>query len=80
MCSRLVNITCKIYSNVEEGFKNEAGKATKCKFSYIPITLPIIPDKKLTLVVIRGFGKLPMMLITNINPTDKRLSLAILKH
>ena len=47
--------------------------------SYIPITLPAIPDKKLTLVVIRGFGKIPMMFITNLNPTDKKLSLTILK-
>lgn len=53
--------------------------ALKCKFSYVPIPLPIIPDKNLTLVIIRGFGKLPMMLITNINPTNKRLSLTILK-
>lgn len=59
--------------------KNKAGKAKKCKFSYIPITLPAMPDKKLTLVVVRGFGKIPMMLITNLNPTDKRLSLTILK-
>ena len=59
--------------------KNKAGKAKKCKFSYIPIILPAIPDKKLTLVVIREFGKIPMMLITNLNPTDKKLSLTILK-
>ncbi|MCB5560699.1 transposase, partial [Anaerosalibacter bizertensis] len=59
--------------------KNKAGKAKKCKFSHIPIALPAMPDKKLTLVIIRGFGKIPMMLITNLNPTDKRLSIAILK-
>lgn len=38
-----------------------------------------MPDKKLTLVVVSRFGKIPMMLITNLNPTDKRLSLTILK-
>ncbi len=59
--------------------KNKAGKAKKCKFSYIPITLPDIPDKKLTLVLIMGFGKIPMLLITNLNPKDKMLSLTILK-
>ncbi|WP_200810736.1 transposase [Garciella nitratireducens] len=59
--------------------KNKAGKARKCKFSYIPISLPAIPDEKLTLIIIRGLGKVAMMLITNLNPTDKRLSLAILK-
>lgn len=59
--------------------KDKVGKKRKLKFSYINITLPSIPNKKLILVVIRGFGKIPMMLITNINPTDKRLSLAIIK-
>lgn len=59
--------------------KNEAGKSKKCKFSYIPITLPAIPNKELTLVVVRGFGKIPMMLITNINPTDKALASTIVR-
>lgn len=59
--------------------KNEAGKSKKCKFSYIPITLPAMPNKKLTLVVVRGFGKIPMMIITNINPTDKALASTIIK-
>lgn len=59
--------------------KNKAGKAKKCKFSFIPISLPVIPDKKLTLVVVRGFSKKPMMLISNVMPNDKRLTLAIVK-
>ena len=58
---------------------NKAGRAKKCKFSFIQITLPDIPDKPLTLVVIRGFGKIPMMLISNIKPNDKKLTLAIIK-
>lgn len=59
--------------------KNKAGRVKKCKFSYVTIALPSIPDKKLTLVVVRGFGKIPMLLISNIQPKDKRLTLTIMK-
>lgn len=75
----ILNLANKYKGKYVTIVKSKAGKAKKCKFSYIPISLPDIPDEKLTLVVIRGFGKIPMMLITNLNPTDKRLSLAILK-
>jgi hypothetical protein len=59
--------------------KNKAGKIRKCKFSFVPITLPDLPDKLLTLVIVKGFGKQPMMLISNIKPDDKRLTLTIIK-
>ena len=75
----IFNLAIKYKGKYVTMVKNKAGKVKKCKFSYIPISLPAIPDEKLTLVVIRGFGKIPMMLITSLNPTDKRLSLAILK-
>lgn len=58
---------------------NKAGKAKKCKFSFIQISLPDLPNEPLTLVVIRGFSKTPMMLISNIKPNDKKLTLAIIK-
>jgi len=59
--------------------KNKKGKVTKCKFSYAPIALPSIADKKLTLVIVRGFGETPMMLISDIEPEDKRLTETIIK-
>jgi len=58
---------------------NKAGKSKKCKFSFIQITLPDVPNKPLTLVVVRGFGKIPMMIISSILPTDKRLTLSIIQ-
>ena len=60
-------------------FKDRAGKKIQCKISYIPITLPIAPKKELTLVVVHGFGETPMMLISNLKSTDKRLSVVIAK-
>lgn len=60
-------------------FKDKKGNAKKVKFSYAKIKLPIIPDKELTLVIVRGLGKLPMMLITNLKPKSKKLTEVILR-
>ena len=60
-------------------FKDKHGKGKKVKFSYAKIKLPIIPDKELTLVIVRGLGKLPMMLISNLNPKSKKLTEVILR-
>lgn len=60
-------------------YKDKNGKKHKLKFSYIPIKLPALADKKLTLVVIRGYGKIPMMLISSLQPESKALSKAILE-
>ena len=60
-------------------FEDKTGKKIQCKISYIPIILPLAPKKELTLVVVHGFGKTPMMLISNLKSTDKRLSVIITK-
>src|SRR5690554_70459 len=58
---------------------NKHGNNKKLKFSYASVKLPALPNKKLTLIIIRGHGRKPMLLITNLKPKAKRLSLAILK-
>lgn len=60
-------------------FKDKSGKEIQCKISYIPITLPLAPKKELTLIVVHGFGKIPMMLISSLKSTDKRLPVIIAK-
>lgn len=60
-------------------FNGREGRIINCKISYVPISLPIAPKRELTLVVVHGFGKLPMMLITNLKSADKRLSVIITK-
>ena len=55
------------------------GKKVKAKISYIPIELPAFPNEKLTLVVVFGFGKSPMMLITNMTSSEKNISKTITK-
>jgi len=60
-------------------YTDKHGRKRKVKFSYAPIKLPALKNKDLTLVIIHGRGKEPMMLITNIKPKAKKLTLAILK-
>ena len=60
-------------------FKDKYGKHKKVNFSFTKIKLPIIPDKELTLVVVRGIGKLPMMLISNLRAKSKKLTEVILR-
>ena len=60
-------------------FTKKNGFNTTCKISIIPIKLPCRPNDNLNLVVCYGFGKEPMMLITNLKSDDKRLSVAVVK-
>ena len=60
-------------------FKSKDGKKVKCKISIVPVELPNYPGKKLNLVICRGFGKEPLMLLTNLDSGDKRLCVTITK-
>jgi hypothetical protein len=53
-------------------FRDKQGKKMECKISYIPVKLCEFPDKDLVLVVVYGFGKEPMLLITNLGVTEKK--------
>lgn len=46
--------------------KEKAGeeRAYRIEFGYMPVRLPEWPDKQLWLVVVKGFGKEPMLLLT----------------
>ena len=61
-------------------FKGKDKKTIQCKMSCIPVKACFAPDKDLTLIAVYGFGKIPMMLITNINnPDEKQLANIITK-
>jgi hypothetical protein len=45
----------------------------------VPIRLPKYPDVPLNLVICNGFGKEPLMLITNLESDDERLCVTITK-
>lgn len=60
-------------------FTDKNGKRLECKISLIPVSLPKYPSRFLHLVVVYGFGKEPMLLMTNLKSDDPRLATAITK-
>ena len=60
-------------------FESKDGKKVNCKISIVPLELPDYPGKKLNLVICHGFGKEPLMLLTNLESDDKRLCVTITK-
>lgn len=60
-------------------FRKKNGLSADCKVSIIPIKLVCRPNDELNLVVCYGFGKEPMLLITNLKRDDKRIGVAVVK-
>jgi hypothetical protein len=60
-------------------FETKDGKKAICKISIIPVSLPKYPDKNLNLVVCRGLGKEPLLLLTSLDSDDSRLCVTITK-
>jgi hypothetical protein len=60
-------------------FKDKKGKPIFCKTTIIPVSLPKYPNVSLNLVVVYGFGKEPMLLLTNLRSDDTRLANTITK-
>ncbi len=56
----------KYKGNYCMGFTDKHGKKIQCKISYIPVKLCAFPQKDLVLVAVYGFGKNPMLLVTNL--------------
>lgn len=75
----ILELAKKFKGKYKLDFKNKSGFKAHCKISIIPIELPCKPNVKLNLVVCYGFGKTPMMLITNLKSEDRRLPVAIVK-
>ena len=60
-------------------FEAKNGKKANCKISIVPVSLPKYRDKTLNLVICRGLGKEPLMLLTNLDNDDPILCLTITK-
>lgn len=60
-------------------YKDKSGRKSSVKISIIPIRLCEFRNTELNLVMVYGFGKIPMMLITNLKSNDKRICTAICK-
>ena len=60
-------------------FKRKNKKQAECKISIAPIRLCCRPQEDLNLVICRGIGQEPMLLITNLKSDDDRLAVTVTK-
>ena len=60
-------------------FKKKNGKQAECKISIVPIKLYCRSKEELNLVICRGIGQNPMLLITNLKSDDDRLAVTVTK-
>jgi len=60
-------------------FKKKNGKQADCKISIVPIRMCFRPEKDLNLVICRGLGQKPLLLITNLKNDDPRIATTITK-
>lgn len=60
-------------------FQKKNGKKANCKISIVPVSLPDYPDVVLNLVICNGLGKEPLLLLTNLDSSDKRLCVTVTK-
>jgi len=75
----ILELANKFKGKYRLNFNKQNGIKVECKISIVPVKLPCEPEKELNLVVVYGFGEIPMMLLSNLNSDDKRLSVAIAK-
>ena len=69
----------KVQSTHNLKFESKDGDVVQCQISITPIKLPNYPKDELNLVVCRGFGQKPIMLITNLKADDEQLCVTITK-
>ena len=60
-------------------FKRKNRKPADCKISIVPIRMCFCPDVDLNLVICRGIGQEPMLLVTNLRSDDDRISITVTK-
>ncbi len=75
----IMKLAEKFKGKYKLSFEDKNGKMIQCKISMIPITLPRFPNTQFNLVVVYGFGKEPMILLSNVMSDDRRLPVAIVK-
>lgn len=68
----IIDAANKYKGNYRMDFIDKQGKKTDCKISYIPVSLCEHPQKNLILAAVYGFGKDPMLLLTNLEMAEKK--------
>lgn len=59
--------------------KTKEGKNIELKISMVEISLCKYPNKKINMIIVIGFGKEPMILLSNLKSNDERLAEVITK-
>lgn len=67
-----MDVALKYKGNFRMDFKDKSGKTINCKMSFIPVRLCEFPTKELVLAAVYGFGKEPMLLLTNLKMQEKK--------
>ncbi len=68
----IMDVALKYKGNFRMDFKDKNGKTINCKMSFIPVKLCEFPTKDMVLVAVYGFGKEPMLLLTNLKMQEKK--------
>ena len=68
----IMDVANKYKGNYRMDFMDKHGKKIECKISYIPVSLCEYPTKDLILVVVYGFGKAPLLLLTNLKMEERK--------
>ena len=75
MCGELAWQCRMLYREVVAFDHHGTEKRVTVEFGVVPVRLPDIPERLLHMVVVRGFGKKPMMLLTTLAKTTTREAL-----
>lgn len=75
----ILKLANKFKGKYRMDYEKKNGKRGSVKISMIPVELPEFRGTVLQLVIVHGFGSAPMMLLTNLEPDDKRLCVTICK-
>ena len=75
MCGELAWQCRMLYREVVTFDHHGTERRVTIEFGVVPVRLPDIPDRLLHMVVVRGFGKKPMMLLTTLAKTTTREAL-----
>jgi len=60
-------------------FKKKNRKEAECKISIVPVKMCFRPNEEFNLVICRGLGQEPLLLITNLKSEDDRIGVTITK-
>ncbi|MCR5751076.1 MAG: hypothetical protein K6G91_03865 [Kiritimatiellae bacterium] len=66
LCGVLAGECRMLYREVVDFDHHGEERRVTIEFGVVPVRLPDIPDRLLHMVVVRGFGKQPMMLLTTL--------------